>query len=82
MRIKRSQALRRIDQCISAWVDDFSIRDLSLAERVKARSDKARLEEALAFAEIPGLRVENLPNLRTEMKLAAEANKFAIECLP
>ena len=86
MHIKRSQALRRIDQCISTWVDSFTIRDLSLAERVHARSQKARLEEALAFAELPGLKFQPpayaQESTRREYALAAEANKFVIECLP
>ena len=86
MRIKRSKALRRIEQCISTWVDSFTIRDLSLAERVHARSEKARLEEALAFAELPGLRFQPpayaQESTRREYVLAAEANKFVIECLP
>ena len=53
MRIKRSQALRRIDQCISAWVDGFTIRDLSLAERVHARSEKARLKKLWPLPNFP-----------------------------
>jgi hypothetical protein len=86
MRIKRSQALRRVEQCISTWVDSFTIHDLSLAERVHARSEKARLEEALAFAELPGLKFQPpayaQESTRREYALAAEANKFVVECLP
>ena len=85
MHIKRSQALRRIDQCISTWVDSFTIRDLSLAERVHARSERARLEEALAFAELPGLKFQPpayaQESTRREYALAAEANKFVVGCL-
>lgn len=86
MRIKRSQALRRIEQCISTWVDGFSIRDLSLAERVQYRSEQARLATPLAFAEIPGLKFEPpayaQESTRREYQLAAEANKFVVGCLP
>ena len=86
MRIKRSQAMRRVEQCISTWVDSFTIRDLSLAERVHARSEKARLEEALALAELPGLKFQPPANAqestRREYHLVAEANRFAVECLP
>ena len=101
MHIKRSQALRRIDQCISTWVDSFTIRDLSLAERVQYRSEQARLQQGLEyfvegkdgklvakpfFAEIPGLKFEPpayaQESTRREHQLAAEANKFVVECLP
>ena len=86
MHIKRSQALRRIDQCISTWVDSFTIRDLSLAERVQYRSEQARLATPLAFAESPGLKFEPpayaQESTRREHALAAEANRFVVECLP
>lgn len=55
-RIKRSQALGRIEHCISTWVEEgFTIRDLSLAERVQARTKQTNDREPLALAEIPGL---------------------------
>ena|SRR6185437_7794319 len=58
-RIKRSQARNRVEQCLSAWVEDgLSIRDLTLAERVAARSEQARLREPLAVAELPGVKFE------------------------
>jgi hypothetical protein len=55
-RIKRSQAKGRVENCVSAWVDEgFTIRDLTLAERVQARSVQARLHEPIAMAELPGV---------------------------
>lgn len=49
-RIKRSQARNRVEQCLSVWIDDgFTIRDLSLAERVTARKEQAKLEEGLFY---------------------------------
>lgn len=58
-RIKRSQAKRRVEQCVSAWViENYSIRDLNLQERVIARSAQAKLQEPLSYAEVPGLRYE------------------------
>jgi len=60
-RIKRSQARNRVEQCLSAWVEDgLSIRDLTLAERVAARSEQARLRaleaEVLTGPEVGGCR--------------------------
>jgi len=80
-RLKRSQAENRIDQCISCWVvQGQTIRDLTLAERVNARSEQARLIEPLALAECHGLKVINLPHLYEERQLARDANLFAINC--
>lgn len=43
-RIKRSQALGRIEHCISVWVEEgFAIRDLSLPERIQARAKQAQM---------------------------------------
>jgi hypothetical protein len=77
--IKKSQALRRIEQCISTWVvEGYEIRDLSLSERVQARSVQAQLREALPFAEIPGIRVTGIPGLHIERQLAFEATQFCL----
>lgn len=75
-RIKRSQARRLVEQCAYAWVDDRSIRKLSLAEMVKARSEQARLNEPMPFAEIPGLIFEH-NGAGGEMRIAREANLWA-----
>jgi hypothetical protein len=55
-RIKRSQAKGRVENCVSAWVDEgFTIRDLTLAERVTARSVQAKAQEPFSMAELPGV---------------------------
>ncbi len=56
LKIKRSQALKRVQNCISAWVEpNRTIRDLTLAESIALRSDAAHLAEPLPMAEIPGV---------------------------
>jgi hypothetical protein len=87
VRLKFSQALKAVESCACAWVEEgVSIRDLSLAEAIAARNKQAQLRQALALAEIPGLRFQPpayaQESTRREYQLAAEANKFAIECLP
>jgi hypothetical protein len=81
-RLKRSQALNRIDQCISAWVEQgFTIRDLTLAERVQARTIQARLCEPLPNMELPGLVFEpsqaNLASTRRGYDIIRQAHAFA-----
>lgn len=77
--LKKSQALRRVEQCISTWiVEGYEIRDLSLQERVQARSIQAQLRESLPFAEIPGIKVTGIPNIQLERKLAFEATQFCL----
>ena len=80
--IKRGQALGRVAQCISEWVEpNVSIRDLTLRESIAKRSELATLTVALASAEIPGVVFE--PPLsaqaatREEHRLLAEANAWA-----
>lgn len=87
VRLKFSQALKAVESCACAWVEEgISIRDLSLAEAITARNKQAQLRQALAFAELPGLRFQPpayaQESTRREYVLAAEANKFVIECLP
>jgi hypothetical protein len=82
-RIKRNQALGRVEQCISAWVEpNVSIRDLTLQESIAKRSEEARASVPLASAEIPGLVFEPPANAiagtRLEHQRLAEANAFAI----
>jgi hypothetical protein len=80
-RIKRSQAQGRVQNCISVWVEEnFTIRDLNLAERVAMRSEQAKLEEPLCNAEVPGIRYEPSPRgteaHRTGFLLIHEAHMF------
>ena len=78
--IKRSQAYRRVEQCISAWVEiGVSIRDLTLPERIQARAEQAKLNEPMPFAELPGLIFQHGDGaqIRMERQLAAQANRFA-----
>ena len=57
--LKRSQADRLVELCVYAWVEQgVSIRKLSLAEMVAARSEKARLDEPLPLSELRHLRYE------------------------
>ena len=54
--VKRSQALGRVEQCISVWVEtNVSIRDLSNSERIQARSIQAREALELDASELPGI---------------------------
>ena|ERR1700748_2850071 len=80
--IKKSQAFGRIEQCISDWVEyGVSIRDLTLAEAIQARSQQAKDREPLPLAEIHGLKYEpasrNAVSTRESLKLAYEDGKFA-----
>jgi hypothetical protein len=57
--LKRNQALKAIDNCACAWVDEgISIRDLNPAEAIAARHQQARNREPLPLAEIHGLTYE------------------------
>jgi hypothetical protein len=83
-RIKRSQALGRIEQCISEWVEEgVSIRDLTLAQRVARRAQQSKEREPLAFVELPN--VVYRPPIGAQAayyeskRLAFEANRFASE---
>ena len=78
-RIKRNQALGRVEQCISEWVEEnVSIRDLTLKESIARRSEQARLNERLAKAEIPGTVFDPPPEAlaaaRRERRLAMDAD--------
>ena len=57
--VRRSQAKRWIEQCACAWVEEgVSIRDLTLSERVAARSQQAAVREPLPHAELPGIKYQ------------------------
>jgi hypothetical protein len=91
--IKLNQALGRIEQCISAWVEEGrTIRDLTLAERVQARSEQAKRTAGLVYyvegkdgvlverqylAECHGLKVVDIEDVHQELRIASEANRFA-----
>jgi len=81
-KIKRSQAIGRVGQCISAWVNQgFSIRDLSLQESIEARNRQAKDREPLPLSEIQGLifqpAMKDVSSNRESCRLAYEAGKFA-----
>jgi hypothetical protein len=80
--IKRSQAIGRVEHCVSAWVEfGVSIRDLSLAESNAKRSEQATMREPLEWAECPGLiyRADerNQAQTRQGYELVKAANQFA-----
>ena len=84
--VKRSQALGRVEQCISVWVDaNISIRDLSNSERIQARSIEAREQLQLEQAELPNFTFK--PPIgaevayRIERRMAFEADKFYTEAI-
>jgi len=78
--MKRRQAIRAIENCACAWVQyGVSIRDLTIAEAIAARNEQARTAEPLPLAELPGLKVSNLPHYSAEIELSQAANKFAFE---
>ena len=72
--LRHKQALRAIENCAAKWVEPgISIRDLTLAESIAARNEKARLREPLAFAELPWIEYE--PSLNGEV---ANRKSFAL----
>lgn len=73
--MKRSRAERAItEECACAWVEyGVSVRDLTLAESIKARNEQAALREPLAYAELPGI-VYSGP---TNYALIRAAHEFA-----
>jgi hypothetical protein len=80
-RLKYSQALRLIDQCVIRWkVVGVSVENLSLADTVKARSEQARLREPMEYAEIHGLRFDppasGVEATRRERPLIFAAHEF------
>jgi hypothetical protein len=80
--IKRSQAIGRVEHCVSAWVEfGVSIRDLSLAESNAKRSEQMR--EPLEWAEMPGLiyRPSERGQVATRQgyALIREANDFCLQ---
>ena len=81
-RYKFNQAKRLVeDQCACAWVQyGVSVRELTVDEMVKARSDQIRLREPLPYKEIHGLRYEpsarGVEASRREGLLVFQAHQF------
>ena len=84
-RYKFNQAKRLVeDQCACAWVQyGVSVRELTVDEMVKARSEQARLREPLPYKEIHGLRYEpsarGVEASRREGLLVFQAHQFVAE---
>lgn len=79
--MKFKQALRGIESCACAWIEyGVTVRDLTLAESIKARNEQASRREPLARAELPNLTFQH-PGAAQERQLAFEAQKFAFEAL-
>lgn len=80
-----SQALKGIENCAFAWeLEGKTIRDLTLAESINARNERALLrDQPLPYHEIPGIIYE--PAKRNEkqhyagMERVWEAHQFARE---
>lgn len=80
-RLKRNQALRAIENCACAWVEEgVSIRDLTLGESIQARNLQAREREPLPMSEIPGLTFQppmsEISHSREYFDLTQQANQF------
>jgi hypothetical protein len=86
--LKPSQAISRIDQCLSRWVHmGISICDLTLAEMVCARAEQSKLEEPLEMPEVAGITWEppiaerSYTFLNNRRALIAEARQFASQAI-
>jgi hypothetical protein len=81
-RYKFNQAKRLVEQqCALAWVQyGVSVRELTVEEMVKARSEQIRLQEPLPYAEVHGLRYDpsasGIEASRRERGLIWEAHDF------
>lgn len=80
---KLERAERAMYNCAATWLEDgVSIRNLTIAEAIKARNEQARMREPLAYAEIHGLRFDppasGVAATRGEGKLMWEAHQFAL----
>lgn len=80
-RLRFNQARKAVENCACAWVDvGISIRDLTLAESIAARSQQAKDREPLPYAEVHGLTFSPAPGTdrahRESRVLAYEASLF------
>jgi hypothetical protein len=58
-RLRFNQACRAVENCACAWVEvGVSIRDLTLAESIAARTQQAKDREPLPYSEVHGLRFD------------------------
>lgn len=58
-RLRFNQARKAVENCACAWVEyGVSVRDLTLAESIAARSQQAKDREPLPYAEVFGLRFD------------------------
>ena len=79
--LKLNQALRGIENCALAWIEQgVSVRDLTPAEAIAARNKQAADREILATSEIPGLLymppAHEIMQTHQSKQLARDANKF------
>lgn len=78
-RMKFRQAEKAIENCACTWLDyGVTVRDLTLAESIKARNEQASRREPLARAELPNLTFQH-PGAAQERQLAFQAQRFAFE---
>jgi hypothetical protein len=86
--IKPSQAINRVEQCLSRWAGiGRAIVDLTLAEMMCARAEKSKLEAPLETPEVPGVTWEppiaerSYTFLNNRRALLAEARQFASQAI-
>lgn len=74
-RLKYKQALKRIEDCVWAWVEEGkTARSLTIAEQLSAKAEQNRLRAPIAHAEIPGIKVTGIVQ---DFGLIRQANQFA-----
>jgi hypothetical protein len=57
--LRQTRARKAVENCACAWVDHgVTVRDLTLAESIHARSQQAKDREPLPYAEVHGLRFD------------------------
>jgi hypothetical protein len=82
--LKHKAALKAIENCACAWVEfGVSVRDLTIAEAIRARNEQAAKCEPLAFAELPGVMYEPTASAVSSsferMSLVRAANHFVCQ---
>jgi hypothetical protein len=58
--LKFKQALKAVDECACAWVDESrtQVRDVTLSEAISLRNEQARRQQPLELPEVHGLTYE------------------------
>jgi hypothetical protein len=86
--IKPSQAITRVEQCISRWIErGRTICDLTLHEMVCARAEQSKMQEPLELPEVVGITWEppiaerSYTFLNNRRALLAEARQFASQAI-